>query len=184
MASNATPAPPPAYGVITLDGQRYIERPQLFVAEVQVNSQKQVFTNLRLTLPGVADFLLKGLSKETKQLTNPDVTGYLFRFRIVNAEGSTWFFSGGLGILDDRVISTLCFGSGQFPWPLIPPINIHANGSLIYEIEDTGLKDPSTYPYIIYLGFHGAYLIPATGSGSGTGPLAFSGTGATVAGRS
>jgi hypothetical protein len=176
MASNAAAATVAPYGQITLDGQKYIERPQLFVAEVQVDTQKQLFTGLRLTLPGVADFLLKGLSKDIKKVGDPDTTGEIFRFRIVNAEGTTWFFSGGLGILDDRVISTLCFGSGQFPFPLIPPIPIHANGSLIYEIEDQGLLDPTHYPYTIYFGFHGAYLIPATGAGSGAGPLAFPGS--------
>jgi len=176
MASSAaTPAPAP-YGQITLDGQQYIERPQLFVAEVQVDTPNQQFTGLRLTLPGVADFLLKGLSKDLKIVGQPDATDQFFRFRIVNAEGTTWFFSGGLGILDDSVFSTLCFGSGQFPFPLIPPIPIHANGSLIYEIQDAGFHDATHYPYVIYLGFHGAYLIPATGAGSGKGPLAFPGS--------
>lgn len=175
MATNTTPAPVPVYGQITLDGQNYIERPQLFVADVQIDVPKQVFNSLRLTLPGVADFLMKGLSRDITKPGLPDSQDELFRFRLVNAEGTTWYFTGGLGIFDDRIVSTLCFGSGQFPFPLIPPIPIHANGSLIYEIEDMGLRDLTHYPYIIHLGFHGAYLIPATGSGAGKGPLAFSG---------
>lgn len=174
MASNVTPAP--VYGQVTLDGQNYIERPQLFVADLQISTQKQVFTGLRLTLPGTADFLLKGLSRDITQPGQPDSQDELFRFRLVNAEGTSWFFTGGLGIFDDRVVSTLCFGSGQFPYPLIPPIPIHANGSLIYEVEDMGLRDATHYPYIIHFGFHGAYLIPATGSGAGAGPLAFQGS--------
>lgn len=172
---STSPSPIPVYGQVTLDGQPYIERPQIFVADIQINMQKQVFTGLRLTLPGNADFLLKGLGRDITEPGLPNSQDELFRFRLVNAEGTTWYFTGGLGIFDDRVMSTLCFGSGQFPFPLIVPIPIHANGSLIYEIEDMGLRDPTHYPYIIHLAFYGVYLIPATGSAQGAGPLAFSG---------
>lgn len=169
---------PPVFGQVTVDGLSYIERPQLFVVDVQIIQPGQVLTGQRLTLPGIADFLLKGLSRVVITGAAPfTIQDRLFRFRLVNAEGTTWFFTGGLGIFDDRVISPLCFGSGQFPFPLIPPVPVHANGSLIFEVEDfppepAGLPN---YPYTIHLGFHGAYLIPATGSGAGQGPLAFSG---------
>ena len=176
--STATPTPPTVYGQVTVDGLNYIERPQLFVADVVVSTPNQVLTNQRLTLPGVADFLCKGLSHEITQ-PGPPACPYsvdrLFRFRIVNSEGTTWCFSGALGIFDDRVFAPLCLGSGLFPFPLIPPVPVHANGSLIYELEDSpispGGHDP--YPYIVHLGFHGVYLIPVTGSGRGQGPLAF-----------
>jgi hypothetical protein len=164
-ASTTTPTATP-YAVVTIEGIEYKEQAQLFVLDVVVSAQLQVFTNQRLTLPGVANFLLKGLSR--------DITGYpqtgpptdiatvqeAFRFKLYNSEGTTWFFSGGLGIFDDRVFDNMCFGSGQFPFPLIPPIPVQANGSLIFELEDMGFRVPSNYPYTVHLGFHGAYLIP------------------------
>ena len=49
---------------------------------------------------------------------------------------------------------------------LIPPIPVHASGNLILEIEDIGAfgnqpVETDYYPYTIYMGFHGSYLIPA-----------------------
>lgn len=165
------------YGVITLDGIDYIERSQVFVADVTVQTAFQVQTNLRLTLPGVANFLLKGLTHDSTVSGFPSSAEEIFRFRLVNSEGTTWFFTGGLGILDDRVISTLCFGSGQFPFPVIPPVPVHATGSLIYEIEDIGLSRVglTPYPYTLHLGFHGSYLFPPEDIAT-QGPLAFKGT--------
>ena len=150
--------PSNTYGVITLDGSQYVERFQLFVMENTITTSRQVITNQRLTLPGVANFLLKGM---TRDFTTPTVQGSAdrrFRFRILNQEGSTNFFSGGLGMYDDRAYDNICFGSGQFPYPIIPPIPVHASGSLIYEIEDSGLG--TLYPYTIHFGFNGTYLIP------------------------
>jgi hypothetical protein len=159
----------PTYGVITLDGVQYIERPQIFALELPITVPFQVYTNQRLTMPGVADFLLKGLTRDTLVPGPPNVgddqsQDRTFRFRLNNAEGSTWFFSGGLGIFDDRVVDTLCFGLAQFPYPVIPPIPVHANGTLLFEVEDIGVfgkpMDPDYYPYTIYFGFHGSYLTP------------------------
>lgn len=170
------------FGVITLEGVSYLEKPQVFGLEVTITTANQVLTNQRLTLPGIADFLLKGLSRDILVPGPPPTGGWpapgrsqsrerTFRFRLQGAEGSTWFFSGGLGVFDDRVISNLCFGNAQFPYPLIPPVPIHASGTLIYEIEDVGVysNDPlepiPTYPYTIHFGFHGSYLIPANEAG-------------------
>lgn len=162
---------PKTFGLITLDGVKYIERPQVFCLELPITQRSQVYTNQRLTLPGTADFLLKGMTRDTlippfmPDPSHPQNQDRRFRFRMLNGEGSTWFFSGGLGVLDDRVIDTLCFGSAQFPYMLIPPIPVHASGSLIFEVEDLGVfglsNDPDYYPYTIYFGFHGTYLIPA-----------------------
>lgn len=179
-AQQANSTSPPVYGQVTVDGLAYIERPQLFVLDVQIDVPGQILSGLRLTLPSTADFLLKGLSRVVMAPGDPNtVQNRLFRFRIVNAEGTTWYFTGGLGIFDDLVLSPLCFGTGQFPFPLIPPIPVHANGSLIFDVVDAipAPPSPTTYPYIIHLGFHGAYLIPAVGAGAGQGPLAFSGNG-------
>ena len=153
--------------MITLDGVQYLERPQIYVTEHTITTSGQLLTNQRLTLPGSANFLLKGLTRDIT-IAHPieDLPGSQdrrFRFRVLNAEGSTWYYSGGLGVIDDRVVDTLCFGNGQFPYPLIPPIPIAATGTLIYEIEDMGLgdpQDPDYYPYTINIGWSGALLIP------------------------
>lgn len=152
-----------AFGVITLDGQQYIERPQIFPYEVTVLSPGQVFTNLRLTMPGIANFLLKGLSRDVTRPGAPTSQDRRFRFRMLNTEGSTWFFSSGLGIFDDRVVDALIFGSAQFPFPLIPPVPVNSNGSLFFEVEDMALSAGivNYVPYTIYFAFHGSYLIPA-----------------------
>jgi hypothetical protein len=164
------------FGVITLDGIQYIERPQIFPYEVTIFQSGQVITNLRLTMPGHANFLLKGLSRDCTRRGAPASQDRRFRFRMWNTQGSVWFFSGGLGIFDDRVVDTLCFGSGQFPFPLIPPVPVNSSGTLFFEIEDMGLNalgpqdsfqgvTPQNYvPYTIYFGFHGSYLIPVQGS--------------------
>lgn len=163
------------YGMITLDGQDYIERHQVFVLDVLVSTQFQVLTNQRLTLPGVANFLLKGLTRDFSNLAfGPDSEQNFVRFRLVNFEGTTWFTTGGLGIIDDRVFDPLCFGTGQFPFPLIPPIPIHSTGSLIFEVEDLGARPTQFYPYTLHLGFHGTYLFPPEDV-STKGPLAFPG---------
>jgi hypothetical protein len=179
MATNPIPAVPgtgPAplpYGVIILDGQPYIERHQVFVAEHLISVPNQFYTGLRLTLPGVADFLLKGLGRDFTQIGQADSVDRFFRFRLANGEGTTWFFTGAMGIFDDRAMHTLCFGNAQFPFPLIPPVPLHANGSLIYEIEDIFFGNLTRYPYTIHLAFYGNYLIPATGPGAPVGALAF-----------
>ena len=168
MATSASTTPFVPYGMVTIDGVQYVERPQIYATEHTITFHKQVFTNLRLTLPGTANFLLKAL---TRDITIPhlieDKPGSQdrrFRFRLLNAEGSTWYYSGGLGVIDDRVVDTLCFGNGQFPYPLIPPIPVAATGTLIYEIEDMGLddpQDPDYFPYTIHFGWQGCLLIPA-----------------------
>jgi hypothetical protein len=171
----ASVTPPVVYGQVTIDGIQYIERPQTFVAEHVISVPNQLLTNQRLSLPGVADFLMKGLGRDFTIPNSPISHNRVFRFRIVNSEGTTWFWTGGLGIFDDRVFDSLCFGNAQFPFPLIPPVPVHASGNLVYEIEDIGLLPPGPpdYPYTLHLAFYGAYLIPVTGAGRGQGPLAF-----------
>jgi hypothetical protein len=174
-AANPIPARQKPYGVVTLDGRDYIERFQLFVVEIEIREQKQVLLNQRLTLPGVANFLLKGLCQHVDKPRFGVNEFDLYRFRLVNTEGSVWYFSGGMGIFDDRALSWNCFGTGQFPYPLVPPVPVQASGSLIYEVEDLGNRLFLYYPYFIRLGFVGAYLIPAGEAGNPTGPLAYPG---------
>ena len=176
---NPIPTQLAPYGQVVIDGQPYIERHQVFAFEQRIDTPAQTFTGLRLTMPGVANFLLKGLGRDFTVPGDSISHNRIFRFRIVNSEATTWFFAGGLGIFDDRIFDTLVFGNAQFPFPIIPPVPVHANGSLVFEIEDidvTQLVAPAiAYPYVLHIAFYGNYLIPATGSGAGIGPLAFNG---------
>lgn len=142
------------YGTITIDNQQYVERVQIFPAELNVTTNNQLFLGLRLTLPGVANFLLKGLTREVT--VNGVSAARRFLFRLGNSDGMTWYFAGGLGNPTQRVVDSLCFGTGQFPYPLIPPINYSAGGSINYEVEDIS----GAAPYTINFAFHGSYLIP------------------------
>lgn len=145
---------PGQYGVVTIDGQQYIERAQVFPVDINITASLQILTQQRITLPGVANFLLKGLTREVTQGGLPQA--YRFKFRLGNSDGGTWYVSGGLGATSDRVLDTLIFGTGQFPYPLIPPIPYSAGANIMFEVEDiTG-----QVPYVISMAFHGCYLIP------------------------
>lgn len=165
-----TPSAATTLGVITLDGQKYLERPHIYGIQVKVTQSYQVIANQSFTLPGVANFLLKGLSRVTITPRSLADTGgnvwavdRLFRFRLTNQPGSTWYFSGGLGILHDWTYDRLCFGSGQFPYPLIPPIPLDASATLFYGVEDNfgySIDTALDYPYTIHIALHGTHLIP------------------------
>jgi hypothetical protein len=142
------------YGVVTIDGQQYVERAQIFPMDLSVTTNYQILTQQRVTLPGVANFLLKGLTRETT--VNGVSTAIRFKFRLGNSDGSTWYISGGVGSTTERSLDTLCFGSGMFPYPLIPPIPYSAGANIVFEVEDIS----GAAPYVINFAFHGAYLIP------------------------
>ena len=142
------------FGVVTIDGVQYIERSQIFPAVNDVTANQQILAQQKVNLPGVANFLLKGL---TREVTVAGISqARRFRFRLGNSDGMTWYFAGGIGSPTQRVMDTLCFGTAQFPYPLIPPIPYSAAASIVYEIEDVSLLAP----YTINFGFHGSYLIP------------------------
>lgn len=152
----------PQFGQITIDNQSYVERLQIFPAEVEVTKNFQILTQQKVTLTGVANFLLKGLTREITNNGIP-VGAIRFKFRFGNSDGTNWYIAGGIGAPSDRVLDTLCFGSGQFIYPVIPPISYAAGGSITFEIEDIGsnVGNPLfVFPYTINLGFHGSYLIP------------------------
>ena len=142
------------FGVITIDNQQYIERAQIFPLDFQVTQNYGVYVGQRLTLPGVANYLLKGLTRETT--INGASAAVRFKFKLGNSDGTTWYFSGGIGAPDDRVLDINCFGTGQFPFPLIPPIPYSAGGSINFEVQDIS----GAAPYTISFAFHGSYLIP------------------------
>jgi hypothetical protein len=145
------------YGVVTIDGQDFMERVQIFPLDLQITGQGQVYLQQRVTLPGVANYLLKGLTREVT--TNGASDSRRFKFRLGNSDGNTWYFAGGIGSTTERVIDTCCFGTGQFPYALIPPIEYSAGANILFEVEDIG-NPAGTYPYTISFAFHGSYLIP------------------------
>jgi hypothetical protein len=142
------------YGVITIDNQQYVERAQIFPFDLDITTNNQILTQQRLTLPGVANFLLKGLTRETT--ASGTSSARRFKFRLGNSDGSTWYISGGIGSTTERAIDTLCFGSGMFPYVLIPPIPYSAGSNIVFEVEDIS----AGAPYTINFAFHGSYLIP------------------------
>lgn len=143
------------FGIVEIDGQQYVERAQVFPADVQVTTNFQIFTQQRVTLPGVANFLLKALTRETVNASGVS-TSLRFKFRLGNSDGQTWYISGGVGSTTDRAIDTAVFGNGMFPYPLIPPIPYSAGANIVFEVEDVS----GAAPYTINFSFHGAYLIP------------------------
>ena len=79
-----------------------------------------------------------------------------FRFKLGNSDGATWYSASGVGGTTDRVLDTLIFGSGQFPFALIPPLFYSANANIQYEVEDVS----NVVPYTIFFNFIGSYLLP------------------------
>lgn len=141
------------YGTIQINGKTYVERDQTFPMEVAVTVNLSV-QRVVLALPGVADFLLKSLTRET--VVAGASAARRFRFRFGNTDGGTYYQSGGNGGATDRVIDTLIFGSGQFPFVLCPYIFYSASASIVCEIEDVS----SNQPYTIFFAFRGSYLFP------------------------
>jgi hypothetical protein len=143
-----------SYGTVQIDGKTYIEREQSFPLEVAVTVNLSV-QKVSLVLPGTANFWLKCLTRET--IVGGASAARRFKFRLGNSDGSTWYQSGGNGGTTDRVIDTLLFGSGQFPFVLCPYIFYGSSSSIPMEIEDIS----NNQPYTIFFNFRGSYLIPA-----------------------
>jgi hypothetical protein len=141
-------------GQVTINGKTYTKRHQVIPLEVPITANGQVVTQ-SLTLPGIAMFMLRGLTR-TVLAANVPVTNRPFRFRFGNTDGAIWYTTGGIGGTTDRVIDSLMFGSGQFPYILDPFILYSVSGGIKYEIEDLSQNQP----YTIYFGFQGAWLLP------------------------
>ena len=132
MSSSATPM----YGVVEIDGNQYLERWQIIPFQQLINVNNQV-VQANVPLPGVYDFRLKALTRDILNVSNvSDLVDYRFRCRIGNTDGDIRYSQGGLGSTTDRVLDTLMFGTGQFPYPVVPPIFYGKNASIILELED------------------------------------------------
>ncbi len=145
------------YGVITINGKQYMERPQYFPQDVNITVNGQTLLAQRLVLPGVAPFRLKQLNRTIIKANAVVTNGTCpFKFKFGTSEGGVWYSQAGVGGTNDRVVDTNIFGSSQFPGVLIPPVFYDATSSITFEIEDIS----NNQPYTISLVFTGAYLIP------------------------
>lgn len=146
------------FGMLEINGKKYVERQQTFQATVSVTSAGQLLLNQSLVLPGVADFLLKARVRTV--IDNAGAQAFNnFRYREGNTDGGVWYQSAGTGNTNDRVLDTLIFGNGSFPFPVVPGIFFSKSASIMYDIEDVS----QTVPYTIYIAWIGSYLIPTQG---------------------
>lgn len=146
------------FGMIEINGKKYIERQQTFQATISVTVAGQLLLNQSLVLPGVADFLLK--SRVCSIVNNAGTQAFnLFRYREGNTDGGVWYMSAGTGNTNDRVLSPLVFGTGAFPFPVVPGVFFNKSASIMYDIEDVS----TVVPYTIYIAWIGSYLIPTAG---------------------
>lgn len=145
------------YGVVEINGKKYIERPQEFVFSTTFTVALSTQLNQNLVLPGVADFWLKELKRQVIAAGAPATNN--FKFRLGNTDGGIWYVSAGNGGTNDRVVDTLFFGTGQFPKVFTPPILYSASASIKMEFEDIS----NAVPYTINISFGGSYLFPFQG---------------------
>jgi len=140
-------------GVVEIEGQKYIERAQVFTEVVDITTGLSTVTR-RLVLPGVASFWLKSLMRQT--VAGGASVDRRFLFRLGNTDGGVWYMSGGVGSMTDRVIDTLIFGDGRFPFVMVPPIYYTPTSNIVMEFQDIS----GNAPYTIYVALAGSYLIP------------------------
>ena len=145
------------FGLVTYNGKTYVERFMALPQDVVITAANQVLIGQRLVLPGVAPFVLKGLARET--IAAGAIVARRFRFKFGNTDGGLWYNMSGTGGLNDRVVDTMIFGSGQFPFPVVPNIIYSSQASITYEIEDMAA---AAVPYTIHMTFYGSFLIPVS----------------------
>lgn len=142
------------FGMIEINGKRFIERQQTFTTTVSITTNNQLLLNQSVVLPGVADFLLKARVRQVIK-SNVD-SDRRFRYREGNTDGAVWYMSAGTGNTNDRVLDPLVFGTGQFPFPVVPGIFFSKSASILFDVEDVS----ADAPYTIYIAWIGSYLIP------------------------
>jgi hypothetical protein len=146
-----------AYGLVNIGGKQYIEEFFTYTSIVTVSANG--FLQPRVVLDGDGGFLLKYL---TVAYSVNGGANNLFRMRLGNSDGSQWYSSAGVvtgGTGNDRVNSTLLFGNGQLPFPVIPYILFLPNGSINMDLQDI-----SGNSNLIEFAFHGSKLYDYTGN--------------------
>lgn len=132
------------YGRVQLGGKNYIERFWTYTSIVTLTANQQGI--FRIVLDGEADWLMK--------LATRSSTGG-FRIRLGTSESGIWFSGAGIvqGGGNDRVLDSLMFGNGQFPFPIVPHIYYPRSASVIMDLQDT-----SGAGNTIEFAFHGSKL--------------------------
>lgn len=150
-------------GIFTINGTQYIEKVQIFPIWLQGITSNQLLLNQQVATPGNYMFRLKALTRLTLVATSgifaPTVRPFLFR--LGGTSDTSWYTGGAVplntsGVQTDRVLDTNMFGTGQFPFPLIPDILFPAGSNITFEVQDVS----NNGPYDLHLAFHGTYLIP------------------------
>ncbi len=142
------------FGIVKIGGVSYVEREQVFPEQLNVTVGLAAINNQRLVLPGVAKFMLKGLAREIIAANAVAARPFLWRFG--NTDGGLWYSSAGIGGASDLVIDTNIFGSGQFPFPIVPHILYEPSANINYDFQDLS----NNVPYVVHFAFYGSYLIP------------------------
>lgn len=150
----------PMYGVVSIDGAQYLERWQVIPFQFAMTVNNQI-ASPRITLPGLYDFRLKGITRDIliNSTNESNLAGPRFAMRLGNTDGDIRYSQGGVGSVTDLVLDTLICGSGQFPYPVIPPVFYGKNAAIILDLQDVTGTATAT-PYTIIFAFHGSYLIP------------------------
>ena len=146
------------FGTVVINGKTYVKRPQEFPFSLLAVPSNGTYVNTaaRLVLPGVYDFWLQYLKRDT--LVAGVSTARRFLFRFGNSDGSIWYAQAGNGGSQDRVLDSLIFGNGQFPYPLPAPVIYGASSNVLMEFQDVSNQGGT---YDIQLSFGGVYLVPA-----------------------
>ena len=155
-------------GIFTFNGQQYVEKPQIFPIWLQNVANNQVLLNQQVATPGTYMFRLKSLARDVIVYAGGSSLNGVgsrasrpFLFRLGGTSDTSWYYGGAVplntsGVQTDRVLDTNCFGSGQFPFPLIPDILYPAGSNITFEVQDVA----NNGNYDIHFAFSGAYLVP------------------------
>lgn len=144
-------------GTLTIDNRQWIERYQEIPFQTAITASLEIQRDKRVALPGIAPFLLKALKMQTLVTATGAAATRIFKWKFGNTDGGIWYSQAGIGGTNDRIISSLIFGTGQFPKVLTPPILYQANASIPMEFEAM----TADADYTIYLSFEGSLLFPA-----------------------
>ena len=155
-------------GVFTINGTQYIEKVQIFPIWQKDITSNQLLLNQQVATPGNYMFRLKALTRLTvvyaggssgNGVGTPTVRPFLFR--LGGTSDTSWYTGGAVplntsGVQTDRVLDSNMFGTGQFPFPIIPDILFPAGSNITYEVQDVS----NNGNYDLHLAFHGTYLVP------------------------
>ncbi|MCI0527463.1 MAG: hypothetical protein L0Y56_08460 [Nitrospira sp.] len=152
------------YGIIEFGGKKYIERYRDIPQQIDITVGLSLNQSINLIPSGTYAFLLKLLKLQVTTGAPTEVPAVrLFKYRLGNSDGGIYYIGNDVasttGGIQQRVVSTLTFGNGQFPYPLVPPIFFDRNANMQIEIEDIS----NNVPYRLHFAYTGSFLIPFEG---------------------